>query len=71
MGGEHPGAVLLERDEALSTLEAAFGAVVAGRGALHPGFPRPDQGDSRRLWNLAPKIPEERRFTRSSAAARS
>jgi endonuclease/exonuclease/phosphatase family metal-dependent hydrolase len=29
-----------------------------------PGFPRPDQGDPRRLWNLAPRIPEERRFTR-------
>jgi endonuclease/exonuclease/phosphatase family metal-dependent hydrolase len=29
-----------------------------------PGFDRPDQGDARRLWNLAPLIPEERRFTR-------
>jgi endonuclease/exonuclease/phosphatase family metal-dependent hydrolase len=29
-----------------------------------PGFPRPDQGDPRRLWNLAPLIPEQRRFTR-------
>jgi endonuclease/exonuclease/phosphatase family metal-dependent hydrolase len=28
------------------------------------GFERPDQGDRRRLWNLAPLIPEERRFTR-------
>ena len=34
MGGEHPGAVLLERDGALSALEAAFGAVVAGRGGI-------------------------------------
>jgi endonuclease/exonuclease/phosphatase family metal-dependent hydrolase len=28
------------------------------------GFDRPDQGDPWRLWNLAPLIPEERRFTR-------
>jgi endonuclease/exonuclease/phosphatase family metal-dependent hydrolase len=29
-----------------------------------PGFERPDQGDGSRLWNLAPLIPAERRFTR-------
>jgi endonuclease/exonuclease/phosphatase family metal-dependent hydrolase len=28
------------------------------------GFDRPDQGDPWRLWNLAPCIPAERRFTR-------
>jgi endonuclease/exonuclease/phosphatase family metal-dependent hydrolase len=28
------------------------------------GFDRPDQGDPWRLWNLAPLIPEEHRFTR-------
>jgi len=28
------------------------------------GFNRPDRGDTMRLWNLAPMIPEERRFTR-------
>jgi len=28
------------------------------------GFDRPDRGDARRLWNLAPLIPTERRFTR-------
>jgi endonuclease/exonuclease/phosphatase family metal-dependent hydrolase len=28
------------------------------------GFERPDQGDGSRLWNLAPLIPEERRFSR-------
>ena len=28
------------------------------------GFERPDRGDPWRLWNLAPLIPEERRFTR-------
>jgi endonuclease/exonuclease/phosphatase family metal-dependent hydrolase len=29
-----------------------------------PGFERPDQGDGARLWNLAPLIPAERRFSR-------
>jgi hypothetical protein len=29
-----------------------------------PGFEHPDQGDAQRLWNLAPRIPEERRFSR-------
>jgi endonuclease/exonuclease/phosphatase family metal-dependent hydrolase len=29
-----------------------------------PGFEAPDKGDPRRLWNLAPLIPAERRFTR-------
>jgi endonuclease/exonuclease/phosphatase family metal-dependent hydrolase len=28
------------------------------------GFDRPDQGDGSRLWNLAPMIPEDRRFSR-------
>jgi endonuclease/exonuclease/phosphatase family metal-dependent hydrolase len=28
------------------------------------GFEAPDRGDAARLWNLAPFIPEERRFTR-------
>jgi hypothetical protein len=28
------------------------------------GFDRPDQGDGSRLWNLAPLIPAERRFSR-------
>jgi endonuclease/exonuclease/phosphatase family metal-dependent hydrolase len=29
-----------------------------------PGFDAPDKGDARRLWNLAPLIPAERRYTR-------
>ena len=29
-----------------------------------PGFDAPDQGDARRLWNLAPLIPADRRYTR-------
>jgi endonuclease/exonuclease/phosphatase family metal-dependent hydrolase len=29
-----------------------------------PGFERPDRGDASRLWNLAPLIPAERRYSR-------
>ena len=29
-----------------------------------PGFERPDKGDAARLWNIAPLIPEEQRFSR-------
>ncbi len=29
-----------------------------------PGFDRPDGGDASRLWNIAPLIPEQRRFSR-------
>jgi endonuclease/exonuclease/phosphatase family metal-dependent hydrolase len=29
-----------------------------------PGFARPDRDDGQRMWNLAPLIPEEQRFTR-------
>lgn len=29
-----------------------------------PGFDRPDQGDGQRLWNLAPLIPKDQRFSR-------
>ena len=28
------------------------------------GFGHPDAGDGNRIWNLAPLIPEERRFSR-------
>jgi endonuclease/exonuclease/phosphatase family metal-dependent hydrolase len=28
------------------------------------GFDQPDQGDAQRLWNLAPLIPEEERYSR-------
>ena len=34
------------------------------------GFDQPDQGDPRRLWNLASLIPEEQRFSRGSGAPR-
>ena len=32
-----------------------------------PGFERPDTGDAARLWNIAPLVPEEQRFSRVHA----
>jgi endonuclease/exonuclease/phosphatase family metal-dependent hydrolase len=34
------------------------------------GYDRPDRGDARRLWNLAPLIPADRRYTRVFAGRR-
>ncbi|MFJ9036438.1 endonuclease/exonuclease/phosphatase family protein [Streptomyces sp. NPDC102406] len=35
-----------------------------------PGFDRPDQGDAKRLWNIAPLIPEGQRYSRVHAGRR-
>ncbi|MEV1021596.1 endonuclease/exonuclease/phosphatase family protein [Streptomyces sp. NPDC050264] len=35
-----------------------------------PGFGHPDRGDAKRLWNVAPLIPEEQRFSRVYAGRR-
>ncbi|MFI7340727.1 endonuclease/exonuclease/phosphatase family protein [Streptomyces sp. NPDC050085] len=35
-----------------------------------PGFERPDKGDAKRLWNVAPLIPEDQRFSRVYAGRR-
>lgn len=35
-----------------------------------PGFGRPDRGDAARLWNIAPLIPEDRRYSRVYAGRR-
>lgn len=50
------------------TERSATTAMLNGPGGSEmgtPGFDRPDQGDATRLWNLAPAIPAERRFTRT------
>lgn len=35
-----------------------------------PGFDKPDQGDAQRLWNVAPLIPPEQRYSRIHAGRR-
>ncbi|MBO1335376.1 endonuclease/exonuclease/phosphatase family protein [Streptomyces sp. VRA16 Mangrove soil] len=35
-----------------------------------PGFDRPDRGDAKRLWNVAPLIPADQRYSRIQAGRR-
>lgn len=47
--------------------DAATTQILLGPGGSEfgtPGFDHPDQGDPARMWNLAPLIPEDQRFTR-------
>ena len=49
------------------TVDAATTQLLLGPGGSEIGTPgerRPDQGDGWRLWNLAPRIPEEVRYSR-------
>jgi endonuclease/exonuclease/phosphatase family metal-dependent hydrolase len=49
-------------EPAAATTQIPLGPPGSEIGTL--GFGRPDQGDGSRLWNLAPLIPAERRFSR-------
>ncbi|MFD4323635.1 endonuclease/exonuclease/phosphatase family protein [Nocardioides sp. NPDC058538] len=47
--------------------QAATTQILLGPGGSEigtPGYDRPDKGDAMRLWNVAPLIPEEERFSR-------
>lgn len=47
--------------------QAATTQILLGPGGSEigtPGYDRPDKGDASRLWNLAPLIPEEQRYSR-------
>ena len=63
-GGERPVVVLgdLNDEPPAATTQLLLGPPGSEIGT--PGFDRPDQGDASRLWNLAPLIPAERRFSR-------
>jgi endonuclease/exonuclease/phosphatase family metal-dependent hydrolase len=63
-GGERAAVVLGDlNDEPLAaTTQILLGPPGSEIGT--PGYDRPDRGDPWRLWNLAPLIPAERRFTR-------
>jgi endonuclease/exonuclease/phosphatase family metal-dependent hydrolase len=61
-----PGAVIvlgdLNDDVQAATTQLLLGPPGSEIGT--PGFEQPDRGDPRRLWNLAPLIPGDRRYTR-------
>lgn len=47
--------------------QAATTQILLGPGGSEiatPGYDQPDQGDGHRLWNLAPLIPEDQRYSR-------
>ncbi len=63
-GSERPVIVLgdLNDEPDAGTTQILLGP--GGSEIATPGFDRPDRGDASRLWNLAPLIPQERRFSR-------
>lgn len=64
LGDERPLVVLgdLNDEPQAATTQVLLGPPGSEIGT--EGFDRPDRGDPYRLWNLAPLIPDERRFTR-------
>ena len=62
--GDRPVAVLGDLNDELTAATTQILHGPPGSEVGTPGFGVPDQGDAARLWNLAPFIPEEHRFTR-------
>ncbi|WAU80308.1 endonuclease/exonuclease/phosphatase family protein [Streptomyces sp. Qhu-G9] len=55
----------LNDEVAAATTQIPLGPAGSEIGTV--GFERPDRGDAARLWNIAPLIPEEQRFSRVHA----
>lgn len=65
--GDGPGRRLVVAGDLNDEPEAATTQILLGPGGSEigtTGFDRPDRGDAARLWNLAPLIPEDQRFSR-------
>ncbi|MEV7191762.1 endonuclease/exonuclease/phosphatase family protein [Streptomyces sp. NPDC093510] len=69
-GREHRVAVLgdLNDEVGAATTQILLGPPGSEIGT--PGFDRPDKGDATRLWNVAPMIPADQRFSRIHAGRR-
>ncbi|MET8688712.1 endonuclease/exonuclease/phosphatase family protein [Streptomyces sp. NPDC004732] len=69
-GQEHRVAVLgdLNDEVGAATTQMLLGPPGSEIGT--PGFDRPDKGDATRLWNVAPLIPADQRFSRIHAGRR-
>ncbi|WP_055568014.1 endonuclease/exonuclease/phosphatase family protein [Streptomyces atriruber] len=69
-GREHGVAVLgdLNDEVGAATTQILLGPPGSEIGT--PGFDRPDKGDATRLWNVAPLIPADQRFSRIHAGRR-
>ncbi|MBM0123798.1 endonuclease/exonuclease/phosphatase family protein [Pimelobacter simplex] len=62
-----PGRRLVVAGDLNDEPDAATTQILLGPGGSEigtAGFDRPDRGDAARLWNLAPLIPEDQRFSR-------
>jgi endonuclease/exonuclease/phosphatase family metal-dependent hydrolase len=65
--GSHPTGLLMVMGDLNDEVEAATTQILNGPPGSEigtVGFDRPDKGDTQRLWNLAPRIPEAQRFSR-------
>jgi endonuclease/exonuclease/phosphatase family metal-dependent hydrolase len=63
----HPQRAIVALGDLNDEVEAATTQIVNGPPGSEigtTGFDRPDKGDAQRLWNLAPRIPAEQRFSR-------
>jgi predicted extracellular nuclease len=64
---DHPQRAIVVLGDLNDVVEAATTQIVNGPPGSEigtGGFDRPDNGDAQRLWNLAPRIPAEQRFSR-------
>ena len=69
-GREHGVVVLgdLNDEASAATTQILLGPPGSEIGT--PGFDQPDKGDAQRLWNVAPRIPAEQRYSRIHAGRR-
>ena len=63
----HPQRAVVVLGDLNDEVEAATTQILngpPGRRLVPPALTSPDNGDAQRLWNLAPRIPAEQRFSR-------
>ncbi|MEV8021553.1 endonuclease/exonuclease/phosphatase family protein [Streptomyces sp. NPDC086554] len=69
-GREHQVVVLGDLNDEVTAATTQILLGPPGSEIGTPGFDKPDKGDARRLWNVAPLIPAEQRYSRIHAGRR-
>ncbi|MGW7273399.1 endonuclease/exonuclease/phosphatase family protein [Streptomyces sp. NPDC054864] len=69
-GRQHDVVVLGDLNDEVSAATTQILLGPPGSEIGTPGFDMPDKGDAQRLWNVAPRIPAEQRFSRIHAGRR-
>jgi predicted extracellular nuclease len=69
-GREHDVVVLGDLNDEVSAATTQILLGPPGSEIGTPGFDHPDKGDAQRLWNVAPRIPAEQRYSRIHAGRR-